>query len=468
MPTRIPGAISTVLRQPLHALALLGALLATTPSSAREGALATPATPVAPVVPAVSILPPGVSPLPAYLSLRLAELLRQTEERRGLLALHPVAAGVVDERRLHRQVRSDLRHQLPPGRLVPLTAALEAFGLIPRGTDLSRAYLDVLDRQIGGYYDPERSYLALVRRGGTLPGQERLGEEKKPGQGGELASRGEEMVLVHELTHALQDQHFPLDAFTDVDPLLDASAARTAVVEGDATLTMLDWLSGPSSVAPGADRILDVEALTAGAADMPGLDHAPPWLRDSLLFGYVEGYLFCASARAHGGRGLIDHAFTDDPPRSSEQILHPEKWHTHRDDPVAIAWPDLTAVLPGARWIAAGEMGELGIRSLLRPIVERAVASQAAAGWGGDRFVLYERGRGRRILVWITDWDSQADAAEFAAATLHLANGLEAGRGGPRRVWVVGGELAPAEREALAALLTSPILGEADETARGD
>jgi hypothetical protein len=152
--------------------------------------------------------------------------------------------------------------------------------------DLSHAYLDVLDRQVGGFYDPERRYLALVRRGGVLPGQELAGRGTK---GPELARRAEEMVLVHELTHALQDQHFQLAAFTDVNPLLDRSSARTAVVEGDATLTMLDWLSDPNPADPGArpeaTLPMDIEALTAGAADMPGLAEAPVWLRDSLLFG---------------------------------------------------------------------------------------------------------------------------------------------------------------------------------------
>jgi hypothetical protein len=118
----------------------------------------------------------------------------------------------------------------------------------------------------------------------------------------------------------------------------------------------------------------------------------------------------------------------------------------------------LGPALPAARQLAAGELGELGIRSLLRPVVERTGAAAAAAGWGGDRFVLYER-RHRRILVWITEWDSEADAAQFAAAATHLANDFQAERGGPRRVFVLRGKLSPAERAALVARLMSPTEG---------
>src|SRR6185369_9375758 len=119
----------------------------------------------------------------------------------------------------------------------------------------------------------------------------------------------------------------------------------------------------------------------------------------------------------------LDYAFAKDPPRSTEQLLHPEKWLDRRDDPIELAWPDLAAALPGWKKAAEGQMGEEGILILLRqarkepqkePETEPTAAT-VAGGWGGDRFAVYEKG-GKRLLLWLTEWDSEADATEFQAA----------------------------------------------------
>jgi hypothetical protein len=373
------------------------------------------------------LLPLPVSPLPLAgegpgVGERLANLLHQAETWRGLTAKHPVASRTLAETDLAAAVAAAIRKDLPPGEMHSLEAALKAFGLVPESLDLAVFLPKLLTGEIAGYYDPETKALSLVRRSGSAPG-----------------APAEDMVLVHELTHALQDQYFDLAAFAEADPLSDAAAARQALVEGDATLTMLSAALGKRiEDLEGAEKLL----AAAGSLDMPGspeLAAAPPYLRETLLFSYVQGNLFCLRVRQAGGQALLDRAFRSDPPRSTEQILHPEKWIFRRDDPVAVEVPDLAAALPGFVPAAEGDMGELAVRILLREgLKDEARATAAAAGWGGDRFAVYEKD-GRRLLAWVTAWDSAADAAEFATAARQLGADWHVEQPSARRVTVLRG-----------------------------
>jgi hypothetical protein len=399
-------------------------------------------------------LPRGVAPLPASSARHVAELLRAAETYRGLKALRPVPAGSMSARKLRRQLKESMPRDFPPAELRSLEISLKAFGLIPETMDLGRYLPELLSSQVAGFYEPDGKYLALV----ALPRS----------ASGRAADMDEDMVLVHELTHALQDQHFDLHRFVDRDPLSDGGTAKRALVEGDATLVMIDaGLRTSFAATPGAEAgvegmLRDPEALLAGSPDLPGareMSAAPAWIRDSLLFSYFQGFAFCVSARRRGGQALLDHAFTTDPPRSTEQILHPEKWHTRRDDPVGLRLPDLAGELPGYRKAAEGEMGEMSLRIFLRQgLTSRSQADTAAAGWGGDRFAVYEKRDGKaggRLIVWITEWDAETDAEELQTA-LRTLPGWRLERAGPTRVLAVRGGL-PDEtwarvREKLAAV----------------
>ena len=370
-------------------------------------------------------------------------MLRRAEEYRGLKALRPVAAGTVDSRRLKERVTVSIAEDYTPEELKSLETSLKAFGLIPESLDLRRYLPELLSSQVAGFYDPERKYLALVRPDKEMP------------------EGADDTVLVHELTHALQDQHFDLHRFESRDPMSDMDTALTALFEGDATLVMLDFqMGGRAEALPGTEEAMarimaEPEKLIAASPDFPGAKEiaaAPAWLRDTLLFSYFQGSAFCVSARRRGGQALLDYAYTTDPPRSTEQILHPEKWHTRRDDPVGLRLPDLGGELPGYRKTAEGVMGELSLRIFLRESLKDAERSNAgAAGWGGDRFAVYER-EGGRLVAWVTDWDTEADAGEFRSALAGL-EGWRAEAAGPRRVVALRGALAPERWEAVRARL---------------
>ena len=154
---------------------------------------------------------------------------------------------------------------------------------------------------------------------------------------------------------------------------------------------------------------------------MPGakeMENAPAWFRDGMMFSYMSGYVFCIKVKKEGGQALLDHAFSADPPRSSEQILHPEKWYGKRDDPVEIALPDLSS----RRWSRVGQKSakarwaswesKIWLNETLKDNIKAGIAAE---GWGGDRFAVFEKD-GARTLNWVTDWDTNQDAAKFVAA----------------------------------------------------
>lgn len=411
-------------------------------------------------------LPAGAQPLPPELQARMTELVKTTEKLRGLRLLRPVPWGMLGEEALRRNLMSDLHSDMTPGELQSVQVALQTFGLIPADLDLATYLPALLTAEVAGYYDPRRQSLVLVRRpapdgsaGETAPHDEPNDESND-----ELDDELDDMVLVHELTHALQDQHYGLAAFTDVDPLSDEGTARSALVEGDAMRTTLRFVAGSQEAFDQMAKLLmaDPQQLASLANQPGGLADAPPYLRDTLLFGYIQGLAFCLRLEELGGQPLLDRAFTSDPPRSSEQILHPGKWASKKDAPVAVVLPDVARLLPGHIKAAEGELGELGIRILLRgaatDMASRKAAETAAAGWGGDRFAVYTRGE-RRVLVWITEWDGETDAAEFQAAAARLGSGWDVRRPSPRRVQLVRvphDENGEAAARALGRTLTAP------------
>lgn len=268
-----------------------------------------------------------------------------------------------------------------------------AFGLLRPS-----AARELMDEQVLAYYDFERNHIVARTRPprGTRRADAQLG------------------VLAHEIVHALQDQHFARPAeFDDLDGLL----AYRAVLEGDATLTMIAYLAGERGVPidrairRAADLVRDVPiehflASEGGAA----LRNAPPMARSRLVFPYYAGTGMAAELYRAGGLPLMNLLYAQ-PPVSTEQILHPEKYLAG-ELPVVVRVPRAP---PGYRIIASETLGELTTSALLEGCTTAAMAKAAAAGWGGDRFTLLGNSTGQLALLWSTAWDTEADAAEFGA-----------------------------------------------------
>src|SRR5437016_3338038 len=242
--------------------------------------------------------------------------------------------------------------------------------------------------------------------------------------------------MSHELTHALQDQHFDLLRFEHWPRGdSDAELAAHALIEGDATLVMTMYITSNPLRA-----LSFLKSLSGTEVAAEELNKAPRALRETLLFPYQEGLNWTRVVYKEGGWKSVSDAFAT-LPQSTEQILHPEKYFAH-EAPVKVMLPDVTSLLnrrgqrseapgqrtkthqkglasnlqPPASWkrIASDVDGEWGFYLILDQFLKSPVESkQAAAGWAGDRFALYENAKGEVVYVSVSVWDSANDAREF-------------------------------------------------------
>jgi hypothetical protein len=268
-----------------------------------------------------------------------------------------------------------------------------ALGLIPSGFDLRSGLLDILTAQIDGIYEPGEKRLYLISSATELSGRDKI-------------------ILAHELAHAIQDQHFNLQQLLPEAPdNADRSAAIQALVEGDALLTQLRW--GRQFLTP-EEKL----SLADDGSDVAGSLASPPLVvRTALSFPYTDGAAFVHLLLDRGGYEVVNQAFQE-PPQSTEQILHPAKY-VAREGARRVLMPDLASALAGSwRTVRTNVLGELGIRVLLEQFSDPEAAAVGAEGWGGDVYAVLEDSDGRVTVAINSLWDTESDAAEFYNAFL--------------------------------------------------
>jgi hypothetical protein len=225
-----------------------------------------------------------------------------------------------------------------------------------------------------------------------------------------------EVTLAHELTHALEDQRFGIEPHGASGFLRDRAVADAALREGTATLAMVEYLAvtqGGGEL-PEAVRREVLEEL--GQLALPASSGLPRYVREGLVFPYAAGAGFVSRIESEGGWGAVDRAFEEDPPLSSEQIMHPRKYEVG-ERPVRVALGGYRAALPdGARVVARGDVGEFDTAQFLRDANGLRRSEEAAAGWGGSAFELWRLPGGGDVLAMAWAWDTPRDASEFAAA----------------------------------------------------
>jgi hypothetical protein len=345
---------------------------------------------------------------------------------RGLAPTSAVEPVTIDETQMRANLQAEFDAAQTPTQLKDAEDMLIALGLLPGGASLRALYLDLQGDQVAGYYSPEKDELFIVNRTGSL-------------------GPVDEVTYAHEFTHQLQDQHIDLDALgIDAADQSDQALARLALVEGDASSVQSEWMAANLSAKELGELLaasLDPEALAA-------LQRAPAYLRDTAIFPYQDGLAFVSRLTANGGYAAVDAAFAD-PPDSTEQILHPDKYF-QREPPIEVNIPIALVDRSAPGWAVAAQdtLGELLLRIWLSEGgVAPADARTATTGWGGDRLLLL-RGPGDGVAVAVdTEWDTAADAAEFAAAARTAMAKISPVGGvvhtsGSRTVWIAIGESA--------------------------
>jgi len=316
-------------------------------------------------------------------------LFTETSALRELPVRRPVASRALSRGEIEQKILQAFKDQTTRDEVRASELALKTLGLVPPELDLMDLQLKLLTEQLAGLYDPKAREFYLASWVNPLL--------QRP-------------VIVHELAHALQDQHFDLRRLAEwPDGDSDAQMAAHSLIEGDATLLMAHYvLKHPDAGAAYMQAMLT-------APKMPVFENAPRAVRDSLTFPFVQGMQFAAALHGRGGWKSVTAAYTP-LPQSTEQILHLEKFD-RRERPVTVTLADVAGVLGrGWRRLDSDVSGEAGYQIILDQFLkDPAESHRAAAGWGGDRFSVYERA-GEAVVIQMTAWDSDADAREFADA----------------------------------------------------
>ena len=361
------------------------------------------------------------------LARQVARALPRVEEGVGLKFKTPPKVEARSRAQVREFVEREFSEQQPAAQLQGEEAAAKVLGLIPENMDLRAFILELLTEQIAGYYDPSTEVLYVVE------GQDRTITD---------------VTVLHELVHALQDQYVDLDSIKKLHGNSDRALAAAAVIEGQATYEQLSMMTGGSfnpAALGGWEAVRD--QIRQSSAQMPVFSRAPTYIQETVLFPYLSGAEFARRFEESGRQGSVLDAM----PLSSEQVMHREAYErTPRDAPT-----DVTLPAPnGVTRLHDDVMGEFGTRIFLyEHLRDQASAIRGAAGWDGDRYVVF-RTTGGTGLAWLSIWDTALDAGEFAdilKRTVNRRYGVDRERevrgatdidAGKRLVRVGGGEIA--------------------------
>lgn len=322
---------------------------------------------------------------------RLDKIEKGVTKVRELPLRKPIAFRSCAEDVIRAELAQSIAQDTPRAEVEADQKLLVALGLIPPKENLSETLSNVLTEQIIGAYDTETKDITIVA-----------------GKG--FGSTLDELTMAHEITHGLQDQNFNL-----TKPPLDSEKyngdndlAITSLAEGDAMGTMLAY----------AEKYIDPQKLTEAElaesdTSSEELDKAPAYVRQSLLFPYEEGMNFVEQLKNKKGLAGVDAALRD-PPLSTEQIIHPDKYITHRDNPRTVDLPDISETL-GPKWklINSDTMGEFDVRAWFDQYGGLITGRDVASGWGGNTIQYYQGPGKKNVVVNMFAWDTSKDTGEF-------------------------------------------------------
>ena len=321
------------------------------------------------------------------------EVLQEMSEITGLKLITPLKKSLRSREEIRAYVIKQMNEEKNPAERYADARTAEAFGLLPRGFDLDTFMVNVLTEQVEGLYDPRAQEFYIADW--SPPGDQR-------------------MVMAHELTHALEDQHFHIEAWSRAArPNEDAELARDAVLEGSAMAAMVDYLMLGTGRSLKDLPEFDPSMLLGELESTPTLKSAPPFLKDALIFPYISGLNFSAAILKNSGWSVLSGVF-EKPPVSTQQILHPGLYKSGKV-PSTVSLPSFEKML-GKDWAKLDEniLGEFGWKEVLKQFLDDDRAKSLAAAWGGDRYATYEQKETKKlVLVTRLHLDTEEHAVRF-------------------------------------------------------
>ncbi len=305
---------------------------------------------------------------------------------RGLPVLAPIHCQILDRKAMVERAMATALRETPKEWIDGQAQWLILLGLAPDGFNMLSAVGSLLDEQLAGFYDPQEDMLFVT------------------------ADTADRMTLVHEVVHALQDQHFDLGKRMREAKTSDALSSLQILAEGDATSAMLEIPRGHGEGAVAAAAAFNnVGAFFAEAT--PTEVPVPPILKRGLIAPYLDGFSLIEGLRAQGDWQAVNSLWAQ-APTVSAQLLSEDPLHwrnTVQQLPPAPPWrPSLAPLYDDLT-------GEQSLRVLFEEWVARSTAAEAARGWQSDRVTVWTA-PGSSALLWQTRWASELDTQQALRA----------------------------------------------------
>lgn len=341
---------------------------------------------------------PPKLPTAAEVNVVLGELSNIT----GFHVRRQLPFSLITREQVNEYLKEQIKKSVKPDEIRAEEVTLKKFGFAPANFDLRQTTIDLLTEQAAAFYDFKRKKL-FISDWATV--------------------NMRDVALIHELAHALADQTYSIQKFTDKGAdNSEASLAREAVVEGQASWLMLEVgarRSGRSLADPQtAKEYLDPAGDTQ-QSDYPVFNHAPLYIRRTLMFPYDEGEKFQQAVFLHDGTQAFARVFRD-PPTSTSQIEHPERYFEH----TPFSTPVLPKPVKHAKEFVAGAMGELETRILLEQYVDSETADALGPKLKGADYRIDEMKTDHRMtLVYASEWADEDAAMRYFDAYQKVLRG---------------------------------------------
>ncbi len=328
----------------------------------------------------------------------IAQAVPAVEKAVGLKFKTPPRIEVRTKEQVRDYVLKQLADTATMRQIAGQSSAYKLLGMIPDTLDLTRLMTRLLEEQIVGFYDPETKVLYIVK-----------GSPKESTQ----------LIVTHELVHALQDQYVNLDSIQKHTDDNDRQSAQQAVFEGEAVYEQLHAMLGPGNLAvemPGGwDRVR--QTIRDNQAAMPVYSSAPMVIQETLVFPYLSGAEFIKNFRSREP-GRIPF---QDLPVSTSQILHQNEFFGKRVDPTPVSFAAIRGVMP----TYINDLGEFETRLYLyQHLNDVELAARGASGWNGDSYMTFSTSGGPAI-AWATVWLTPERAADFYEMMQRVATARE-------------------------------------------
>lgn len=314
----------------------------------------------------------------------------------GLKLQHPVPCDFITKEKVNEFLNKRVKEDSSPEEIRAEELTLKKFGFVPQDFDLAKSTIDLLTEQAAAFYDYNKKKLFITES-----------NTKEP----------QEPVLAHELSHAIADQNFNLAKFIKGGRKSDdGSTARLAVMEGQATWLMSEYLARKNgqSLRSSPELVTAMSGDSSEGGQFPVFDKSPLYLRQTLIFPYTKGMLFQDAVLHRDNNDGFSEVFRH-PPLSTQQILHPDTYFSGVK-PLDPALPE--AHLPrGYKGLVGGSLGELEHEILLEQYGSKEAAAAIAPHWRGCSFELSENKKAARVvLLYSSEWDSEDSARQYFAA----------------------------------------------------